>query len=140
MLLNLPRRLPGISSLLALFVLSCGARTSIYVSDAGVDVPQPCAVDSDCDTGDACAQAECREGTCAPLPPIVCDDHDECTEDSCDPLNGHCGFTPITLDLDGDGHRAPRPGFAPGAPGACGDDCDDRSAAAHPGGIEACDG
>ena len=47
---------------------------------------------------------------------------------------------PVTLDLDGDGHRSPKPGFAPGAPGACGDDCDDRSASAHPGGIEACDG
>ena len=31
-------------------------------------------------------------------------------------------------------------GFAPGAPGACGDDCDDTNPAAHPGGTEVCDG
>src|SRR5690606_2677357 len=39
-----------------------------------------------------------------------------------------------------DGHRAPLTGFVAGEPGACGDDCDDTSAAAHPGGIESCDG
>ncbi|MEI9949564.1 MAG: hypothetical protein WDO74_11430 [Pseudomonadota bacterium] len=87
----------------------------------------------------ACARAECREGSCVPLPAIVCDDHDACTEDACDGQSGQCSFTPATLDLDGDGHRSPKPGFAPGAPGACGDDCDDRSASAHPGGSEACD-
>jgi hypothetical protein len=140
MFLNSTRRLPEISLLLALFGVSCGARTSIYVSDAGVEMPQPCAVDQDCDTGDLCAQAECREGTCVALPAVVCDDHDACTDDSCDPQSGRCMFTPATLDLDGDGHRAPKPGFAPGAPGSCGDDCDDRSAAAHPGGVEICDG
>ncbi|MEI9939363.1 MAG: putative metal-binding motif-containing protein [Pseudomonadota bacterium] len=126
--------------LAAMFGLSCGARTSIYTSDAGVDAPVLCSVDLDCDTGDACAGAECREGSCVPLPPVVCDDNDACTQDACDAQSGKCSFTPVTLDLDGDGHRSPKPGFAPGAPGACGDDCDDRSAAAHPGGKEICDG
>jgi hypothetical protein len=119
----------------------CGARTGIYLSDAGVDPPPvPCVTDLDCATGDLCAPAECREGICASLPATVCDDHDACTSDSCDPDSGKCAFTPVTLDLDGDGHRSPKPGFAPGAPGACGDDCNDSSAAAHPGGVEICDG
>ena len=119
---------------------SCGARTGVFISDAGVESPVTCAVDGDCATGDACAGAECREGTCVPLPVKICQDQDACTDDSCDPDTGKCVFTPVTLDLDGDGHRSPKPGYAPGAVGACGDDCDDRSAAAHPGGIEVCDG
>jgi len=140
MFLNLPRGSLAIALVAAVFGLSCGARSSLYTNDAGADLPVPCTIDLDCDTGDACAPAECREGSCAPLPPIVCDDHDACTDDSCDPENAHCSFTPSTLDLDGDGYRSPKPGFAPGAPGACGDDCDDRSASAHPGGSESCDG
>ena len=131
-------RLSSISA--GVFALSCGARTSIYVSDAGVEPPVVCSVDLDCDTGDACAAAECREGTCVALPAVVCDDQDACTDDTCDSQSGKCAFTPVTLDLDGDGHRSPKPGFAPGAPGACGDDCDDRSASARPGGTETCDG
>ncbi len=119
----------------------CGARTGIYLSDAGVEPPPvACVTDLDCATGDLCAPAECREGVCASLPATVCNDQDDCTSDSCDPTSGKCVFTPLTLDLDGDGHRAPKPGFAPGAPGSCGDDCNDRSAAAHPGGVEVCDG
>jgi putative metal-binding protein len=140
MFLNFPSRSGALSVLVAATVLSCGARTSIYTSDAGLDPPVVCSGDLDCDTGDACARAECREGTCVPLPAIVCNDQDPCTEDACDAQSGQCSFTPTTLDLDADGHRGPKPGFAPGAPGACGDDCDDRSAAAHPGGSEACDG
>ena len=138
MFLNRVRGAHALSSLFALFALSCGARTAIYTSDAGA--PEPCSVDLDCDTGDLCARAECREGTCVALPVVVCDDHDSCTDDLCDWQSGQCSYSPVTLDLDADGHRAPKPGFAPGAPGACGDDCDDRSAAAYPGGKETCDG
>jgi hypothetical protein len=49
---------------------------------------------------------------------------------------------PVTFDLDGDGHRAPRPGTRAGDPDACGDDCDDTSALAFPGpgSVELCDG
>jgi hypothetical protein len=121
--------------------VACGARTGIYLSDAGAPPPPvACVTDVDCATGDACAPAECREGVCVALPATVCNDNDECTSDSCDSNSGKCVFTPLTFDLDGDGHKSPRPGFAPGAPGSCGDDCDDRSAAAHPGGVETCDG
>jgi hypothetical protein len=116
----------------------CGARTGIYTSDAGA--PVVCTTDLDCATGDACAPAECREGVCTPLPVTVCNDNDPCTTDTCDSSSGKCVFTPRTPDADGDGYRAPLPGFAPGAPGSCGNDCNDASAAAHPGGVEVCDG
>ena len=118
---------------------ACGARSGLSNADAGPE-PQACVVDLDCATGDACSPAECREGVCAALPSKVCDDQDQCTRDICDPITAACSFPPLTPDLDGDGHRSPLPGFAPGAPGSCGDDCDDRSAAAHPGGVEVCDG
>jgi hypothetical protein len=72
--------------------------------------------------------------------PIVCADADPCTEDRCDATTGLCSFEPLTIDADGDGHRRPLPGFLPGAPGACGDDCNDASAVAYPGGTERCDG
>ena len=137
MLLKSALSWPFAALLVLPFAVSCGARTGI---DAGAPAPSPCAVDLDCDTGDACARAECREGVCVALPAMICDDHDACTVDSCDPDSGKCLFVPATLDLDGDGYRSPKPGYAPGAPGACGNDCDDRSAAAHPGGVEVCDG
>ncbi len=69
-----------------------------------------------------------------------CDDRDPCTTDRCEEATGLCVFEPRTYDLDGDGHRGPLPGFEPGAPGACGDDCDDSSPLAYPGGFERCDG
>ncbi|MES1177211.1 MAG: MopE-related protein [Myxococcales bacterium] len=139
------RSLAAASVLFGVFAVSCGARTGVLTSDpdagAGASaLPAPCTSDLDCDTGDRCAAAECREGTCVPLPVVTCNDQDACTDDSCDANTGQCLFTPVTLDLDGDGYRSPKPGFAPGAPGSCGDDCDDRSAAAHPGGAEVCDG
>jgi hypothetical protein len=140
MLVSLRRPLCAALLCSGIFGTACGARTGIGAGDAGVDAPQLCTVDLDCATGDACSPAECREGVCSPLPSKICDDHDECTTDACDPDSGACSFTPLTFDHDGDGHKAPRPGFAPGAPGACGDDCNDSSAAAHPGGVEICDG
>ena len=82
----------------------------------------------------------CREAHCAPADPVNCDDGDECTEDSCEPSTGACSARELARDEDGDGFRGPRPGFRPGAPGACGDDCDDTSAKAFPGGVELCDG
>jgi hypothetical protein len=46
----------------------------------------------------------------------------------------------LTFDADLDGFNGPRAGFSPGETGACGDDCDDRSAQAFPGNTEVCDG
>ncbi|KYF47339.1 hypothetical protein BE08_06550, partial [Sorangium cellulosum] len=62
------------------------------------------------------------------------------TRDACESATGTCTYGPSTLDTDGDGFRAALPGTIPGEPLACGDDCDDTSAAAFPGGREICDG
>jgi hypothetical protein len=71
---------------------------------------------------------------------VACDDKDPCTSDICEPKTGACSHPDATVDLDRDGHRAPLPGRGAGEMNACGDDCDDRNAAAFPGGIEVCDG
>jgi len=117
---------------LAALLPGCGARS-------GLDSEEPvrCELASDC-PATACESAECVAGVCV-LAPVVCDDGDPCTEDTCDPFAG-CSYRALTEDADGDGHRAPLLGFAPGEPDACGDDCDDSSALAYPGAPESCDG
>jgi hypothetical protein len=109
--------------------------------DAGPDaILAECVKDSDCASDDLCQISRCLEGRCTAPIATVCNDNDECTEDTCEPTTGECGFRQLALDQDGDGFKGPRPGFAPGSPGSCGDDCDDTSAKAFPGGIEVCDG
>jgi len=51
-----------------------------------------------------------------------------------------CDETWLTTDEDQDGFFAPLPGSGVAGSGKCGDDCDDTSALAHPGGVEICDG
>jgi hypothetical protein len=125
---------------------SCGSKSGLreIAGDAGVDaaddVPAECITTDDCFVEDLCAPSECVEGRCVPAAPIVCNDFDECTEDECVPESGECRFRALARDEDGDGFKGPRPGFAAGAPGSCGDDCDDTNPNAFPGGIEICDG
>jgi hypothetical protein len=128
---------------------SCGSKSGLLDGerdagtpiDAGPDVVLPdCVKDVDCITDDLCQRSQCVEGKCSAPQPVVCDDHDPCTEDTCRPEDGTCHFRQLALDQDGDGFKGPRPGFAPGAPGSCGDDCDDTSKKAHPGAVEVCDG
>ena len=138
--------------LVSLLVASaCGARSevgqreipdalTVEDSDSGVDVEAECVEDEECALEDLCLPRECVAGVCVDLPEILCNDDDACTQDVCDAETGECVFAPRTFDEDGDGHRAPLPGFAPGAAGSCGDDCDDTSALAFPGGTELCDG
>jgi len=127
----------------------CGARTELHVGP-----PQPpCFVNEDCPghknlcepvycdlAAGADAGAPRNGGLCITLPPVECDDNDPCTDDACVPKTGECTYEISTRDNDGDGFRGPRPGFLPGEPGACGDDCDDKSDLAYPGGTEVCDG
>ncbi|OWY63863.1 hypothetical protein B7486_50555, partial [cyanobacterium TDX16] len=57
------------------------------------DTCDQCVVDGDCDDGDACNGAEtCVAGTCQPGTPLVCDDGNACTDDTCDPMLG-CQYT-----------------------------------------------
>ncbi len=48
-----------------------------------------------CDDGNACTGPDqCAKGVCK-TPPVVCDDRDFCTADSCDPATA-CTYTPIS--------------------------------------------
>ena len=121
---------------------ACGARTELPdpkpEEDAGPRLE--CLFDEDCPSADLCRPNACIAGVCQTGTPVQCDDGDECTEDSCDSRTGECRFRELSFDQDSDGFKGPRAGYAPGAPGACGDDCDDTSALAFPGGMEQCDG
>jgi hypothetical protein len=121
-------------------ISGCGSRTELSEVSAGSSLIVPCESDTECNSGQLCHPGECFEGFCRLAEPIECDDSDVCTEDECNPSTGECEYRPLTVDLDGDGFRGPRPGFAPGVPEACGDDCDDTSPLAYPGGVEYCDG
>ncbi len=139
--------------ILLLTTAGCGARTGLLEGkqrDAGPDAePDVEVVQPACDEGrpcpgseDLCRPVVCRlpEGICDPQPEVLCDDGDPCTGDRCVSETGQCLFEPLSFDLDGDDFKGPRPGFAAGEPGACGDDCDDSSPLAFPGGQEVCDG
>lgn len=135
-------------------LLSLCLTTACGAKDVGEGFPRPvvlepqeggvgpghCRLDSDCLTNNACQPRMCDDNRCVDLESVVCDDNDPCTTDLCDPESGECTFEPVTPDVDGDGYRRPLPGFLPGTPDACGDDCDDLSAAAFPGNREICDG
>jgi hypothetical protein len=127
-----------------LVTVACGSRAepsglslpdALDVSGARVE----CFVDQDCESDDLCVPRRCEDNRCVDAP-IECVDDDPCTRDGCDERTGSCEFEPVSADEDGDSFRRPLPGFAPGSPGACGDDCNDASALAFPGGVERCDG
>lgn len=103
--------------------------------------PPECVVDADC-TAKAkfCTPYTCVRGVCTLQATPTCDDRDPCTDDRCDPVADACKNTARTFDLDGDGFKGPLPGKQPGAPDACGNDCDDRNAAVSPQAREVCNG
>src|SRR5439155_1263172 len=48
-----------------------------------------------CSDGNVCSGDEtCQPGTCPPGTPLVCNDNNPCTSDSCDPVSG-CKATPL---------------------------------------------
>ncbi|MBK8253089.1 MAG: putative metal-binding motif-containing protein [Polyangiaceae bacterium] len=131
---------------------ACGAKSGLNSGPPAPTEPE-CYRDEDCaGSGDACIPVICdldippvKEGAdpgghCVELDPIDCDDNDPCTKDACDSFTGICSYELATYDLDGDGYRGPLLGKKAGTEGSCGDDCDDTNEAAHPGGIEVCDG
>jgi hypothetical protein len=119
-----------------------------------------------CSDGDACTGGDlCVNGACRPGPPVSCNDDNTCTADSCDGqagcrtidlsapcddgqsctvndacIDGVCSGAVGCLCSDGDGD-----GFADCSSGACDPsglpcgDCDDSTAAVHPGAAEICD-
>ncbi|HOU53653.1 MAG TPA: hypothetical protein PLQ97_06965 [Myxococcota bacterium] len=57
-------------------------------------------VEGPCNDNDACTEGDrCVRGACQPGAPVVCDDHNPCTDDSCDPARG-CRFVANTLLCD----------------------------------------
>jgi hypothetical protein len=134
----------------ALSIGACGARTGLDPYPPAPPVPQ-CLVDADCrGYGNLCNPVACEPypadagiehgGRCVALTPVDCDDGDACTTDTCDPKTGVCSHAFATPDKDGDGYRAPLPGYAAGAPGSCGNDCNDNDPNVHPGALEICNG
>lgn len=135
-----------------LLLASCGARTGLQAGPPAPPEPE-CFDDSDCEgSGDLCAPVICvldlpplkpggrATGRCVEQDPVDCDDNDPCTQDDCDAETGLCLYSLATFDNDGDGFRGPLPGTVAREPGSCGDDCNDTSDKAYPGGIEVCDG
>lgn len=120
-------------------LLNCGGRSAIAQGD-GTGPLIPCAHDSDCFDGNLCTKKTCQEGYCATVWTQTCDDGDPCTSDLCDPPTGTCVFPLKVHDNDGDGYYGPLPGTQAGAPGSCGNDCNDANASVHPGAPEICDG
>ena len=127
----------AVAPLVLIAATGCGSRTSA----GAIEGPPECVRDADCDgASDRCLPVRCNRSICEELAPVDCDDRDPCTRDMCEPMTGLCSHPDATADLDGDGHRGFLPGKLVGEAGACGDDCDDRNAAAFPGGDEICDG
>jgi hypothetical protein len=52
---------------------------------------------SACSDGNACTQVDsCQSGACTGANPVICDDTNPCTTDTCNPGTGACSLTPIT--------------------------------------------
>jgi hypothetical protein len=124
----------------ALLVLAgCGGSDAPDASaapDVGRDAAPTCTEDVDCEDGLFCnGEARCTEGRCVAGTPPACDDSLACTRDFCSEELRACVNRPA--DEDGDGHADAACVDARGTP--LGDDCDDASAAIHPGAAELCD-
>ena len=64
------------------------------VCGGGQAVPACCVSDCECDDGNACTQGDsCQAGVCSPGAPVVCNDGNVCTDESCNPLTGSCVVT-----------------------------------------------
>ena len=52
----------------------------------------------DCEESDACTNVSCKDGQCQYVSLIYCDDGNQCTADSCDPVDGVCANDPGPLE------------------------------------------
>lgn len=120
--------------------LGCSRTEPSLYSKGNQPEPPECETASDCLSGNLCELWSCDQGSCQTEGQVECPLRDPCEVGACLPATGACVYRPASTDEDGDGHFSPLPGFLPGQEGACGDDCDDTSAKALPGGVETCDG
>jgi len=75
-----------------------GGGTGTRIADIDnwrVTLVPPCAVDADCDDGDACTVDTCVATVCERAP-VDCDDGDGCTTDVC--TDGTCSHPPLDCD------------------------------------------
>jgi len=75
----------------------CDSRcqTAVYCTPGAPATCVPCAIDTNCNPLGQCGGAGCVSGVCTAVPPLVCDDGNPCTHDSCDALAG-CVHDPLT--------------------------------------------
>jgi Dictyostelium (slime mold) repeat len=83
------------------------ALAAALVLSRPVEAEPPKADGERCRTNQSCQSGICekefgaRFGVCAPScinDPVICDDIDACTTDSCDSFTGECEFRPINCD------------------------------------------
>lgn len=75
-----------------------GDPCTIGTCSAGVCVSTP-DDGAPCQDGDSCTTSDtCSGGVCVPGTPVVCDDGNECTQDSCEPSGGFCVFDGAPLE------------------------------------------
>ncbi len=78
-----------------------------------------------CDDGDACTtESSCKSGVCAGSKPPICDDDNDCTDDTCDSKNG-CKQTPTTKPCDDDNACTDKDACANGGCKGVAKSCDD---------------
>ena len=130
---------PVAIGLVTLLLCQCGGRSALPQGD-GTGPLIVCNHNGDCFDGNLCVTKACIEGYCSTVATKTCDDGDPCTSDLCDPATGACYFPLKVHDNDGDGYLGHLPGTQAGAPGSCGNDCNDSNAAVYPGAPELCDG
>ncbi len=119
-------------------VWSCGGRSELHQGSG--EPLQPCETTVDCVDGDRCRERVCAGGWCETVHKTECSDGDACTADRCEPTTGTCEFKPVAPDADHDSFSAIVSVTQDAKTTSCGNDCDDASALAHPGGTELCDG
>jgi len=100
-------------------------------------------IEGPCEDGNACTEGDrCVHGACIPGTPVVCDDHNPCTDDQCDPSRG-CRFLANSLPCDDgnactEGDRCLQGTCRPGSLRSCDDQvlctldgCDPRTGCWH---------
>jgi V8-like Glu-specific endopeptidase len=78
------------------------AKIMAYVPQVSCYVPTSCTTNAECGDGNLCNGEEtCGvSGQCQPGTPIICNDGNPCTDDTCNPATGGCVFTNNTAPCD----------------------------------------
>lgn len=130
----------GALGLCAVFASACGGRSGLPPGREE-EVLVACTSDADCQSVDRCLPKHCSmRALCEDSKPVICNDGNVCTQDSCVQESGRCSHVSLLADRDGDGVVGVQVGVAASIAAVCGTDCDDSSNTVRPGGPEFCDG